>query len=142
MPSPRRRSATTSGRQSYRLYRRRRSPVYRAGIQLTVVALLPLWPLVAYPLERSRWVRPRQRPFDPALEVRPGSSRSYFLHRVARHPLVIALGAPMRFLASRPRFFRRSGSGGEGPPEAGVREPRRPRNGPPQDAIALPEPRG
>jgi hypothetical protein len=117
MPSPRRRADGSSHTPM--------NPVRRVMVQLTVLALLPLWPFIGYPLQRNRRMRPR----------------SIFLRRVASHPVVIALSAPMRFLAGRPFFHRLRRGRAEGPPEGGVREPRRPRTGPPQDAIALPEPR-
>ena len=67
-------------------------------------------------------------------------------HRLARrvraHPLWIALTAPARWLLDRirPRAGSRRGRGGNGPPGAGVREPRRPLPDPPAGAMALPEP--
>ncbi|MEY9967177.1 hypothetical protein ABIA33_005242 [Streptacidiphilus sp. MAP12-16] len=138
------------------LARRRRRLAVGALTQLTVLALLPLWPFIAYPLERGVLARRRGRPEqgrrEPGRRGRPVRvpvrSGTVFLHGVARHPVVIALGAPMRFVAGqmhRPRFGggRRGGwGGGWGPPPAGDREPRRPKSGPPMDAIALPEPRG
>jgi hypothetical protein len=113
MPSPRRRAV--------RPPRTPMNPARWVVVQLTVLALLPLWPFIGYPLQRNRRMRPR----------------SIFLRRVASHPVVMVLSAPMRFLADRTRH-----GGTEGPPEGGDREPRRPRSGPPQDAISLPEPRG
>ena len=67
-------------------------------------------------------------------------------HRLARrvraNPLWIALTAPARWLLdrNRPRAGSRRGRGGNGPPGAGVREPRRPLPDPPAGAMALPEP--
>jgi hypothetical protein len=61
--------------------------------------------------------------------------------RVLANPLWIALTAPARWLLDRvrPRAGRR-GRGGNGPPGAGVREPRRPLPDLPAAAMALPEP--
>lgn len=65
---------------------------------------------------------------------------------VARHvlanPVWIALTAPARWLLDRvrPRAGGRRGRGGNGPPGAGVREPRRPLPDLPAGAVALPEP--
>ena len=67
-------------------------------------------------------------------------------HRVARrvltNPLWIALTAPARWFLDRirPRAGGRRGRGGNGPPGAGVREPRRPLPDLPAGAMALPEP--
>ena len=67
-------------------------------------------------------------------------------HRVARrvlaNPLWIALTTPARWLLDRirPRAGSRRGRGGNGPPGAGVREPRRPLPDLPAEAMALPEP--
>ena len=67
-------------------------------------------------------------------------------HKLARwilaNPLWIALTAPARWLLDRirPRAGSRRGRGGNGPPEAGVREPRRPLPDLPAGAMALPEP--
>ena len=58
------------------------------------------------------------------------------------NPLWIALTAPARWLLDRlrPRAGGRRGRGGNGPPGAGVREPRRPLPDLPAGAMALPEP--
>ena len=67
-------------------------------------------------------------------------------HKVARrilaNPLWIALTAPARWLLDRIRPRAGSGRrrGGNGPPGAGVREPRRPLPDLPAGAMALPEP--
>ena len=60
-----------------------------------------------------------------------------------RNPVWIALTAPQRWLLDRlrPRAGGRRGRGGNGPPGAGVREPRRPLPDLPAGAMALPEPR-
>ena len=65
---------------------------------------------------------------------------AYTGHPVARrilaNPLWIALTAPARWLLDRirPRTGGRRGRGGNGPPGAGVREPRRPLPDPPAGA--------
>ena len=60
-----------------------------------------------------------------------------------RNPVWIALTAPCRWFFDRlrPRAGGRRGRGGNGPPGAGVREPRRPLPDLPAGAMALPEPR-
>ena len=109
------------------------------GVRLTVLALLPLWPLLAYPLERSPWVR--------AGRGQASGPVSRYLRGVSSHVVVLALGSPMRFVVpllagSRlGRALHRPGPEG-GTPTAGVREPRRPRTGPPSDMIALTGPHG
>jgi hypothetical protein len=62
--------------------------------------------------------------------------------RLLANPLWIALTAPARWLLDRvrPRAGGRRGRGGNGPPGAGVREPRRPLPDLPAGAMALPEP--
>jgi hypothetical protein len=62
--------------------------------------------------------------------------------RVLANPLWIALTAPARWLLDRirPRAGSRRGRGGNGPPGAGVREPRRPLPDLPAGAMALREP--
>ncbi len=62
--------------------------------------------------------------------------------RILANPLWIALTAPARWLLDRirPRAGSRRGRGGNGPPGAGVREPRRPLPDLPAAAMALPEP--
>jgi hypothetical protein len=62
--------------------------------------------------------------------------------RILANPLWIALTAPGRWLLDRirPRAGSRRGCGGNGPPSAGVREPRRPLPDLPAGAMALPEP--
>src|SRR5690349_16384650 len=65
-------------------------------------------------------------------------------HKVARrvlaNPLWIALTAPARWLLDRVRPRAGGRNGGNGPPGAGVREPRRPLPDLPAGAMALPEP--
>jgi hypothetical protein len=62
--------------------------------------------------------------------------------RVLANPVWIALTAPARWVLDRlrPRAGSRRGRGGNGPPGAGVREPRRPLPDLPAGAMALPEP--
>jgi hypothetical protein len=62
--------------------------------------------------------------------------------RILANPLWLALTAPARWFLDRirPRAGSRRGGGGNGPPGAGVREPRRPLPDPPAGAMALPEP--
>jgi len=61
---------------------------------------------------------------------------------VLANPVWIALTAPARALLGRLRRHAGTGRrrGGNGPPGAGVREPRRPLPDPPAGAMALPEP--
>ncbi|MEZ0066278.1 hypothetical protein ABIA32_002288 [Streptacidiphilus sp. MAP12-20] len=107
-----------------------RRPGQTFAISLAMVAFAPLWLFVGYPLERT-WGRT--------------GNGSRFAFQVTRHPIAIALSAPMRFLADRAGRvgrFRRGDGGESGPPSAGDREPRRPKPTLPSDAIALGEPRG
>jgi hypothetical protein len=62
--------------------------------------------------------------------------------RILANPLWLALTAPARWFLDRirPRAGSRRGRGGNGPPGAGVREPRRPLPDLPAGAMALPEP--
>jgi hypothetical protein len=62
--------------------------------------------------------------------------------RVLTNPLWMALTAPARWFLDhlRPRAGGRRRRGGNGPPGAGVREPRRPLPDLPAAAMALPEP--
>jgi hypothetical protein len=59
-----------------------------------------------------------------------------------KNPVWIALTAPSRWVLDhlRPRVGGRNGNGGNGPPGAGVREPRRPLPDLPAGAMALPDP--
>lgn len=129
-------------RRYYRAPRRRRHPVRALLINLAVLALLPLWPFIAYPLQRASSPMSRRRvaPLEGGGVVQGGPRQ--FLWVVTHHSVVIALSAPMRYLADR--LHKPGGRGGprRNPPFAGDREPRRPKSGPPSDAIALPEPRG
>ena len=120
----------------------RRGRAAGLGVRLTVLALLPLWPLLAYPLERSPWVRAGWR-----RSGQPPGPMSRYLRGVSSNIVVLALGSPMRFLVpllAGSRLGRALHLPGpeRGTPTAGVREPRRPRPGPPSDLIALTEPRG
>jgi hypothetical protein len=60
--------------------------------------------------------------------------------RVLANPLWIALTAPARWLLDHVRPRAGGRRGGNGPPGAGVREPRRPLPDLPAGAMALPEP--
>jgi len=60
--------------------------------------------------------------------------------RVLANPLWIALTAPARWFLNRVRPWAGGRRRGNGPPGAGVREPRRPRPDLPAGAMALPEP--
>jgi hypothetical protein len=62
--------------------------------------------------------------------------------RVLANPVWIALTAPARWVLDhlRPRAGSRRRRGGNGPPDGGVREPRRPLPDLPAGAVALPEP--
>ncbi|WP_037604554.1 hypothetical protein [Streptacidiphilus rugosus] len=112
-------------------YGGRNGAVRRQGqsfaISLAIVAVAPLWLFVGYPLERT-WGR-------------GGGPGNQLAFRVTRHPLAIALSAPMRFVASRVVRPRRTDNGEPGPPNAGDREPRHPRPTLPSDTISLGEPR-
>ncbi|WP_042381589.1 hypothetical protein [Streptacidiphilus melanogenes] len=99
----------------------------RAVIGAALVATAPLWLLIGYPLERT-WGRPTDRGslgFD-----------------VTRHPLAIALSAPMRFVSDRVRGRGRRPGPDSGPDLSGDRFPRRPKPAPPGDSVSLSEPRG
>jgi hypothetical protein len=72
--------------------------------------------------------------------------RRHRLMRVIAHPVLIAVTAPERWAIDQAQGFRAGGRGfgwrrGDSPPEAGVREPRRPKPGSPAGAIALAEPK-
>ncbi|WP_152648316.1 hypothetical protein [Streptacidiphilus anmyonensis] len=100
----------------------------RIVIGAGLVAAAPLWLLIGYPLERT-WGRP--------------TSRSRLGFDVTRHPVAIALTAPMRFVSDRVRGGRARRPGlDSGPDLSGDRFPRRPKPAPPGDSIALGEPRG
>jgi hypothetical protein len=106
---------------------RRRSRGRSAVISAALIATAPLWVLIGYPLERT-WGHP--------------ANRGRLGFDVTRHPLAIALSAPMRFVSDRVR-----GRGGRpepdtGPEPSGDRFPRRPKPSLPGDSVALSEPRG
>ncbi|MEY9876669.1 hypothetical protein ABH931_006179 [Streptacidiphilus sp. MAP12-33] len=120
--------------------RRSRSPQYRAGVRrgprpsrgrrtaigAVLVATSPLWLLIGYPLERTWGRLDRHRPLG---------------FEVTRHPLAIALSAPMRFVSDRLRGRGPRRGPDAGPEPSGDREPRRPRPTPPGDSVSLSEPR-
>lgn len=129
-----------------------------AVIWLLTAALAPLVVVAGEPLRRyvlarqadlSLSWRGQRRP-GPGIWVRRAGSRPRtvlaswrrrtFLMALISNPLWIALTAPARWLLDR--------AGGSGrrrrwhrPPDAGVREPRRPRPGLPGSSVALAEPR-
>jgi hypothetical protein len=107
-------------------FRRGRRGGQWVAISVAMVAIAPVWIFVGYPLERS-WGRP--------------ANRNRLAYQVTRHPVAIALSAPMRFLADRLRRGGRALGDDNGPPNAGDREPRRPKPTLPSDALALGEPR-
>lgn len=93
----------------------------------------------------------RHRYAGPVAAARYRANLALFQFGV--HPFVIALTAPARWVRSRLRWLlrspsaRRRGWGGgherlfpDDPGLSGMREPRRPRPGPPTDAVALREP--
>jgi len=83
------------------------------------------------------------RNVGPARAAYPAAGTGHGVaRRVLANPLWIALTAPARWFLDRirPRAGGRRGRGGNGPPGAGVREPRRPLPDPPAGAMALPEP--
>ncbi len=118
-------------------------------VSVITVALSPVILLVGEPLNRyllrrlRRGAAPSSRGHSPSVSgfARRGPVRS-LAWTVARNPLWIALTAPGRWLLSRigRRPAGRRRGRGNGPPFAGVREPRRPKPGPPVSAVALPEP--
>ena len=100
-------------------------------------------------VRRRRWAAARRRYFrytgpgwvDP-VEVCQGRFGPLVAAFLA-NPFWIALTAPARWLIGlvRPLAGRGRRGNGNGPPLAGVREPRRPRPDQPAGAMALPEPR-
>lgn len=126
-------------------FRLRTQVLYIAGVVLAVL-LAPVLLFVADPLRRlaSRDLTWRQlgrrEPFGWH-EVATGPP-PVWASLVIRNPVVIALGAPYRWL--RGHLFRSRQASPPpwlgGPPPAGVREPRRPGPTPPADQITLPEP--
>jgi hypothetical protein len=92
---------------------------------------------------------PGRRGRAVVLDAGPGwatytvAGRSHMVaRRVLANPVWIALTAPARWVLDRlrPRAGSGRGRGGNGPPGAGVREPRRPLPDLPAGAMALPEP--
>jgi hypothetical protein len=113
------------------------------AVTLAVIALAPVIMLLGEPLRRYYLQRLSGPPWRA-------------LARVVANPVLIALTAPSRWAIDQVsgvrtggsrfrgfgRFGRRGGqSGGDWPPSAGVREPRRPKPNAPAGAIALAEPR-
>ena len=101
-------------------------------VTVLVIALAPVV-LLAGELVNRHFFRP----------VLPRRRFGLVARVLLRNPLWIALTAPQRWLLDRlrPRTGGRRGRGGNGPPGAGVREPRRPLPDLPAGAMALPEPR-
>jgi hypothetical protein len=115
------------------------------AVTLAMIALAPVIVLVGEPLRRHY----RRRLSGPPRRV-------LVARVVIMNPVLIALTAPSRWAIDQVggrwpgrsggrgfgRFGRRSGQdGGDWPPSAGVREPRRPKPNAPAGAIALAEPR-
>ena len=101
-------------------------------VTVLVIALAPAV-LLAGELVNRHYLRP----------VIPRRRFGLVARVLLRNPVWIALTAPQRWLLDRlrPRAGGRRGRGGNGPPGAGVREPRRPLPDLPAGAMALPEPR-
>jgi hypothetical protein len=132
-----------------------------AGALLLTVAFAPLIIVAGEPLRRYVLARPAARPSRPGgkrtlRRSRPGTQAAMISHGpaetvevfwrqprfwliVVSNPLWIALTAPARWLLDRASGFGHQGR--SGPPAAGVREPRRPKPGPPGGSVALAEPR-
>ena len=115
---------------------RRRHPFGRILTFLVVsglvVALAPAVLLAGEPVNRY-YLSP----------LHPGRRCRGVTRVLLRNPVWIALTAPGRWVLDhlRPWAGSRRGRGGNGPPGAGVREPRRPLPDLPAGAMALPEPR-
>jgi hypothetical protein len=113
-------------------------------VSLVVVALSPAVLLAGELVNRhylgGRITHPgRLSAWEPCQGRRMGRLVRPFL----ANPVWIALTAPARWLLGRVRPLAGRGrrGNGNGPPPAGVREPRRPRPDQPAGAIAMPEPR-
>ena len=115
---------------------RRRHPFGRIltflVVSVLVVALAPAVLLAGEPVNRY-YLSP----------LHPGRRCRGVTRVLLRNPVWIALTAPGRWVLDhlRPRAGSRRGRGGNGPPGAGVREPRRPLPDLPAGAMALLEPR-
>jgi hypothetical protein len=105
---------------------RARPTLGSGAVSLLVIAMCPVVLLAGELVSRS------------VLRRRGGRVSRAFL----RNPAWIALTAPSRWILDhlRPRVGGRNGNGGNGPPGAGVREPRRPLPDLPAGAMALPDP--
>ncbi|RAG82949.1 hypothetical protein DN069_24650 [Streptacidiphilus pinicola] len=75
-------------------------------------------------------------------KIRSGSGRNHLGSGITRHPLAVALGAPLRFVSDRMRGRGDHPGPDTGPEPSGDRFPRRPKPTPPDDSVALSEPRG
>jgi hypothetical protein len=131
------------------------APLVWWTVTLAMIVLAPVIVLVGEPVRRHFLRRLRRKPLL-ARAVLPGVGwRSGFLAwAMIRNPVLIALTAPARWAIDRASGLRsgrdgrgrfglgqRGGQGGDWPPSAGDREPRRPRPTAPAGAIALAEPR-
>ena len=106
------------------------------AVTLAVIALAPLVVLAGEPVRRYYLRRLSRRP----LRSRSAVMRGLALVVVA-NPVTIALTAPGRWAIDQVgRLSSGSSSGGDSPPSAGVREPRRPKPNTPAGAVALAEP--
>jgi len=99
----------------------------------------PRWHRV--PRHPGPGTRAARRAPSPPRSVRRYWRRRRFLMLLIKNPLYIALTAPARWLLDRAGGLGRGPWRGRRPPAAGVREPRRPKPGPPSGAVALAEPR-
>jgi hypothetical protein len=120
------------------------------AVTLGTVAFAPVIVLAGEPLRRY-YLRQLRHPASPALS-NEGWHRLRLARVIIANPVMIALTAPERWALDRVRGLTTAGSGrrgfgrsgrrgGNGPPPAGVREPRRPLPSAPAGAIALAEPR-
>lgn len=125
-----------------------------ATVLLLTVALSPLVVVAGEPLRRHvlawpgryrlrrRGTSQRTGVFSsgPLAAVLVSRRRHALLIVLVSNPLWIALTAPSRWLLNRVGGYRHPGRRG-GSPDAGVREPRRPKPSLPGAAVALAEPR-
>jgi hypothetical protein len=111
-------------------------------VTLLIVALSPAVVLGGELVHRRHRLRPEPREFRSTGAMIRYYRRGRVVREFVTNPLWIALTAPARWLTDRLRPLaggrRRRGNG---PPGAGVREPRRPLPDLPAGAMALPEPR-
>ena len=119
---------------------------YLAGLRARRGSVLPgyTWRRLG-PRGRPAERRARRLGSHEMVAVRSTLRRRRFgplLAAILTNPVWIALTAPSRWLLDhlRPRVGGRRRKGGNGPPGAGVREPRRPLPDLPAGAISMPEP--